>query len=128
MQDSLATYLCSSPFLRVLRCLYYYKKPVHLRELVRSHGISPGGVSDILRRLGAMDLVTMTKEGNRKYYELNTSAEEDAILDALFKAYERSYVTNRKLQLERDAHEKLLWMDETYEFFKDAKQKNAHSS
>lgn len=123
MSSSLSQYICDAPFMKVLRGLYCSSKPRHLRDLTRSYDLSPGGVSDILRRLDHLQLVKMVKVKNRKYYTLQVTKEEENLLSVLFASYERALVLERRERFQKRAAQKLEWMDEAYRFFKNVKQK-----
>jgi predicted nucleotidyltransferase/DNA-binding HxlR family transcriptional regulator len=56
----------------LLRLLFGLRQPeVHLRELGRQSGLSPGTVQQELQRLTRVGLVLARKDGNRVYYRAN---------------------------------------------------------
>jgi DNA-binding transcriptional ArsR family regulator len=56
----------------LLRLLFgLSQRELHLRELVRQSGLSPGTVQPELRRLTRVGLVNARKDGNRVYYRAN---------------------------------------------------------
>ena len=84
MSSTLLEYLGNQAQMKVIHAFLASDKPRYLRELVSVCLLSPGGVSDILKRLKSLDLLTESKQANRKYYELNFSDEEREVLQKLF--------------------------------------------
>lgn len=81
-----------------------------------------------MRRLEEINLVRSSSVKNRKLYTLSASPGELDILEALFEPYEAALVAERAPVFEQGAASKLRWMDDTHEFFRQTKVKNAQPS
>ena len=58
----------------VLRLLFAdAAREVHLRDLTRQSGLGLGTVQGELEKLGAADLITSRRDGNRRYFRANAS-------------------------------------------------------
>ena len=107
--------------MRVLRAFAANPRPRHLRELSSSLRLSVGGTADILRRLSELGVLSESKSGNRKCYQLQLEERERKLLQALAALYDESLLKQRALRFSRGASEKLRWMDETYLFLQEVK-------
>ncbi|NDC38394.1 MAG: hypothetical protein EBZ48_10125 [Proteobacteria bacterium] len=117
MPSALIHHLCDQPTLQIIRRLLLSPEQPHLRDLAKNSSLSPAGVSDILRRLKALGVLTEKRIGNRRCLGLNISAEERDCLSALFREYERASLQRRAARFSQTAAEKLQWMDQTYTFY-----------
>lgn len=122
MEEPIVRYISDLPLMKVLRAFVVRPKPRHLRELATVCGLSPGGVSDILRRLSDLGVLEATKHGNRKCYSLNISPQELGCLRRLFALDQESRLKERAERFSQNAAEKLAWMDETWGFFREVKK------
>ncbi|MBI4860609.1 MAG: nucleotidyltransferase domain-containing protein [Candidatus Riflebacteria bacterium] len=58
----------------VRRLLYgVVERELHVRAIERESGLTVGAVREELKKLEALDLVTARRDGNRLYYQANTS-------------------------------------------------------
>jgi len=118
MSEALLNYLGDQPLMRVLRAFISSNKPRYLREIVSLYNLSPGGVSDILRRLSKIGVLHEIRQGNRKYYELKVEGQELQLLKDFFSLCEKKSLEQRAERFSKNAAEKLKWMDESYTFFR----------
>ena len=121
MPQSLITYLGSQPIFALLRGLALAPSPRHLRELARAYSLSPAGVTDILRRLKSLGVLKEARQGNKRFFSLALTLEEQRFLDGIFKGYEQQLIAERVARFSKEAPERLQWMDEAYQFFKEVK-------
>lgn len=124
MDYGLSKCLASMPAIKVVRALTLGAHPMCLRELVSVCGLSVGGVADILRRLSNSGILSSHRVGNRKCYELQISDRERALMQELETLYDESQLKERAVRFGKNAAEKLKWMDETYSFFQEVKERN----
>ncbi len=123
MDHSLIAYLGSQPIMKLIRGLFVSRSPRHLRELAAEYSLSPSGVSDVLRRLGRLKVLTETRVGNRRCFSLNLSASEQACLKVFFSTYEQQLLEKRAIRLSQNAEKKLEWMDQAHEFYRAIKRR-----
>lgn len=118
MSLSLASYLGQQPLFKVLRGLRMHKEPIHLRGLVHRYALSPAGVTDILNRLNALGFIKESKRGNRRYFTLVLSPDDQRFLDQFITFNEKQLIAERVERLQRRAAEKFAWMDEAFVYFR----------
>ena len=124
MKASLISYIGNQPLMKIIHAFLRSPEPRYLRELCSACALSPGGVSDILRRLSLLGILNESKIGNRKCYKLMISSEERKSLELLFSLYEEDKLRENAKLYSNKAAEKLEWMDETYSFFQKVKAEN----
>ena len=107
--------------MRLIRALLLSSKPRHIRDLAAEYGMSPSGVSDILRRLQKAGVLKEFKNGNKRAFLLSISDEERNCLREFFRVFERRWLEDRAPSFNKRAKEKLEWMDEEYKFYRDVK-------
>ena len=120
---SLFRFVGDLPLMKVLRAFLRSPRPRHLRELCSVCELSPGGVSDILRRLDEAGVLKRSAHGNRKYHTLRLDEQEQKVFEELFSLYEKIAMQERAQEFGKHAPAKLEWMDEAYSFFKQVKGK-----
>ena len=107
--------------MKVLAAFLRAPRPRHVRELASVCGLSPGGVSDILRRLRAAGVLRQRVQGNRTCYSLTLSEQERLIFGQLFARCEEARLQERARRLGGNARDRLEWMDEAYAYFREVK-------
>lgn len=123
MSGSVISWLADQPTLRVVRGLLLSPRPRHLRELAAEYGLSPAGVSDIVRRLAEAGVLRESRVRNRRHFELVVPESERSALLTFFQVSELNFVRERAPSYSRTAAEKLRWMDEAYRFYRGTKQR-----
>jgi len=126
MTSSLVAYLAEGLQFQILRGLLTSPRPRHLRELARDYGASPAGVSDIISRFKAAQVLIEERQGNRRVFSLRIAEDERACLSELFKLYELRRVQQRAARINRDSARmiaKLSDMDEMYTFYRRGKRR-----
>lgn len=122
MSGSAIKYLGSQPIMTVLRGLMLSSRPRHIRDLASQYSFSPAGVSDIIRRLNETGVLTEVRQGNRRCFSLNLSALEAACLSDFFSIFQNALLKERSVRFSRNAADKLKWMNQAYEFYRDVKK------
>jgi DNA-binding MarR family transcriptional regulator len=122
MSSELIHHLCGQPMMQIIRRLLMGPAEPHLRDLAKTSSLSIAGVSDILRRLKELGILTERRIGNRRCLRLHISAEEAESLNALFRVYAHTALQKRSARFNQNALEKLRWMDQTYEFYSKIKK------
>ena len=120
---SLISVLADQPTLKIIRGLMTSRRPRHLRDLAAQYGLSPAGVSDIIRRLLNAGVLHEEREGNRRCFRLNITEEERVCLSQFFSIYELDLVRERASSFSRGAAERLKGMDEAYSFYRKVKKR-----
>ena len=128
MNAPLASYLGQQPLLKVLRGLRMHKEPIHLRGLAHRYQLSPAGVTDILNRLRALGLLQETKRGNRRYFSLILSPDDQTFIDQFIALNEKQVISQRVGRLQCRASEKLIWMDEAFIYFRQLKAAHVNAT
>lgn len=108
--------------IRVLRYLGASQAPCHLRQLVSDCELSPGGVSDILRRLFSLGVLKRERAGNKLLYSLSITDREKILLENLLLSLQSSALEERAKSFSKNALSKFEWMDEAYTFFREVKR------
>ncbi len=115
-------FLCSQPLMKVVKGLIYNSRPRHIRDLASSYSLSPAGVSDIIRRLNKEGLLTEMSKGNKRCFTLNLTPSEIKCLKNFYLIQEADFIKKRSARFNINAEEKLKWMDEAYEFYREFKK------
>jgi DNA-binding IclR family transcriptional regulator len=126
MKNSLASYLGQQPLFKVLRGLRMHKAPIHLRGLAHRYELSPAGVTDILNRLRALGVLQESKRGNRRYFSLTLSADDQQFIDQFIALNEQQLISQRVERLQQRASEKLTWMDDAFIYFRQVRGTRAN--
>jgi DNA-binding MarR family transcriptional regulator len=121
--DSLISFLGDQPTFKVIRGLLTSNRARHLRDLATQYGLSPAGVSDILRRLTDAGVLLEERQENRRCFRLNISEEERACLTQFFSLYEITFVKERAPTYSKGASARLVSMDEAYSFYRKVKKR-----
>lgn len=125
LMPTVIEYLASQPTLKIILSLLQDSAAgLHVRALSNLHGISVGGVSDILRRLKDAGLINEEWHGNRRQITLKISPAEEKCLRLLFDESEYRKSRRRALRFSKNARQKLEWMDEAYKFYRNLKHEN----
>ncbi|MCB0319045.1 MAG: winged helix-turn-helix transcriptional regulator, partial [Bdellovibrionales bacterium] len=95
MAASILEFICDQAHMKIINAFLASEHPRYLRELVSICKLSPGGVSDIIKRLKSKNLLIETKKANRKYYQLNITSEEKKLLKKLFYFFTKSQLKKR---------------------------------
>lgn len=119
---SLIHQLTSQPFFKVIGSFLNSPEPRYLRELSKELGLSPAGVSDAIRRLKKIGVLKEKKIGNKKFFSLELIPEERECLSLFFKESEKRTLEKRARRFSKHAQQKLQWMDDTYEFYRNLKK------
>ncbi|MCB0358100.1 MAG: helix-turn-helix transcriptional regulator [Bdellovibrionales bacterium] len=115
--SALSRFLMQQSWARVLRPLTAHSRSV--RELVDLTGMSPAGVTDVLRRLRESGVVTATPIGKELRYSLALDAEERSRLQA-FVADEVDRRLHQRARLLSGRREEVVgWIDETIAAFQE---------
>ncbi len=109
---TLTNYLVEQPFMMVLKSLVECSAPRHLREIATQCALSPGGVSDIIRRLKSLGVVIQRKEKNKNLLVLRLSRSEREYLAKLFDTYRQHRLVERAATFRNIALKKFQWMDD----------------
>ena len=127
MDLSLTAYLGQQPLFKILRGLRMHNGPIHLRGLAHRYELSPAGVSDILNRLATLGLLQESESGNRRYFTLNLSPDDQRFLDQYITFHEKQLITERTERFQRRATEKFAWMDEAFIYFRQLRAQRVNS-
>ncbi|MCO6431017.1 MAG: helix-turn-helix transcriptional regulator [Deltaproteobacteria bacterium] len=119
---SLADFLLTQPLFKVLASLLRNREPRHLREIAADTGVSPAGLSDILRRLKKVGLLNEDRRGNRRYLSLKSTPLEQDSFRFLAKQSEAEWLERRSLGFSKVAKERFQWMDDTYRAYRRIKK------
>ena len=124
MRTAITEYLLDQPILKILKVFCLTQKPIHLRKLVTSCDLSPGGVSFILKRLMQLGVLRSYKSSNRVMYQLTLTETEQALLEKLFLSLDHEKLERRAQTFGKRAASRFAWMDESYSFFKQVKARS----
>ena len=124
MKGSLIQLLGSQPLMQIIRSLYLSPEERHLRDLANQYSLSPGGVSDIVRRLKESGILTEKRIKNRRCFSLALSKDEFRCLEVFFSVYENTLIAERAEEFSRGAADKLQWMDEAFDYYRGLKNRD----
>jgi len=114
--------------MKVIRGLLLGPEPRHIRDLAVQYSLSPAGVSDIIRRLIKVGVLTEVRRGNKRCFSLNLSEQEHECLKEYFLIFDNTLLEKRAKRFSRNAQAKLIWMDEAYPFYRGVKRSNNDAS
>lgn len=113
MLCTFSVFLLARPWMDVLAAIVASARPKSLREIVDLTGLSPGGVSDVLRRLTSAGIVERVPTKNRILFSPKLTSEEKGFITYAVEQRRVARIKARADLYSKRSRASIAWIDET---------------